>query len=117
SMAGAAGDMVSTTRDMNRFMDELINGDLLAPEQLAEMQTTVPLPEGYPGDGYGLGLIQTDLSCGEVSWGHGGDIPVFATRGGVTESGKAVTLALTALPLDLPEVDRQEAWVDLALCS
>jgi len=61
SWGGPAGDMISTTRDTQRFLRALIGGTLLRPAELAEMQRTVPLNESFhsiwPGAGYGLGLF------------------------------------------------------------
>ncbi|QFU94721.1 serine hydrolase [Amycolatopsis sp. YIM 10] len=42
SWGGAAGAMVSTGQDLNRFFTALLSGRLLPPEQLAEMKRTVP---------------------------------------------------------------------------
>ncbi|MBX9243296.1 beta-lactamase family protein [Actinotalea ferrariae] len=117
SWGGAAGDMVSTTRDLNTFFSALPGGELLSPELWAEMTTTVPLPEGYPGDGYGLGLMTTELSCGEVVYGHGGDIPGYSTRGGATADGEAVAIAVTSLTPDLEINQHVEDLVDVALCD
>ncbi|MCA2214702.1 serine hydrolase domain-containing protein [Jidongwangia harbinensis] len=60
----AAGDLVSTAADLNRFYRALLTGRLLTPPLLAEMQTT-------PGSGYGLGLYAVQLPCGTF-WGHDG---------------------------------------------
>jgi D-alanyl-D-alanine carboxypeptidase len=64
SWAWGAGDLVSTAADLNRFYRALLTGRLLAPDLLAEMQTTQP-------NGYGLGLYSVELPCG-VFWGHDG---------------------------------------------
>lgn len=117
SWAWAAGHLVSTTSDLNRFFSALLAGRLLAPAQLAEMRTTVPA--GYPfgpGTRYGLGLVSTPLSCGGVYWGHGGSIPGYETRGGATEDGRAAGVAVTLQPTDPTAVKRVEALVDKALC-
>ncbi|WP_327675175.1 serine hydrolase domain-containing protein [Kitasatospora sp. NBC_00458] len=115
SWGWAAGAMVSTTGDLNRFFTALLGGRVLAPAQLAEMRTTVPAPEIGPGIGYGLGLTSTPLSCGGLAWGHGGTIPGYRTGGGVTDDGRAVSIAVTVLPTR--EIDEHvEALVDSALC-
>ncbi|MFI5519852.1 serine hydrolase domain-containing protein [Streptomyces platensis] len=69
SWAGTAGSLVSTMADLNRFYRALLGGELLAPAQLRQMKTTVPI-EGSPFR-YGLGLFTTHLPCGEF-WGHDG---------------------------------------------
>ncbi|WP_197287643.1 serine hydrolase domain-containing protein [Streptomyces apocyni] len=71
SMAGAAGEMISDSGDLNRFFGALLGGELLPAKQLKEMKTTIPV-EGEPNAGYGLGLIKEKLSCGKVVWGHSG---------------------------------------------
>ncbi|GAB7191785.1 serine hydrolase domain-containing protein [Kineococcus sp. NUM-3379] len=120
SVAWAAGDVVSTPSDLNRVFLALLDGDLLRPQELAEMRRTVPAPNVTPGDRAGLGIFSTPLSCGGLAWGHGGDIPGYETRGGVTEDGRAVTVAVTALPgaLREPEAGHQHVVdaVDAALC-
>lgn len=79
SWAWAAGELVSTTGDLNTFYRALLTGRLLRPAQLAEMQTTVPWVPGAPQyGGYGLGLYSNPLSCGLV-WGHDGLVLGHAT--------------------------------------
>ncbi|MFJ9027384.1 serine hydrolase domain-containing protein [Streptomyces sp. NPDC102274] len=116
SWGWAAGAMISTNSDLNRFFTALLDGRLLRPAQLKEMRTTVPAEDPVPGSRYGLGLMSKPLSCGGVSWGHGGDIPGYETRGGVTESGRAVNVAVTVLPGDLAALTEVEKAVDGALC-
>ena len=72
---GAAGDIVSTPSDLDAFFVALLGGELLPPELLAEMQTTVETAPELNGMRYGLALFSTPLSCGGVAWGHGGSIP------------------------------------------
>ncbi|MFI5892794.1 serine hydrolase domain-containing protein [Actinoplanes sp. NPDC051513] len=72
SWGWAAGEMVSTARDLDVFYRALLTGKLLRPAQLAQMQTTVPsVPEDPAAGGYGLGLYWVDLPCGRF-WGHDG---------------------------------------------
>jgi D-alanyl-D-alanine carboxypeptidase len=125
SWAWAAGQMVATPSDLNRFYSALLGGKLLKPAQLKQMRTTVPASDLWPGARYGLGLISTPLSCGGLVWGHGGDIPGYETRGGATEDGRAVSVTVTALPSALPtgQAGQQTAadhvidFVDTALCE
>ncbi|MCK2244190.1 MULTISPECIES: serine hydrolase [unclassified Crossiella] len=94
----AAGEIVGTPSDLNRFYTALLDGKLLGQAELAQMKRTVPAKGMPAGATYGLGLMRVDLSCGKVLWGHGGDIPGYETRGGVTEDGRKVAVAVTALP-------------------
>ncbi|WP_446751052.1 serine hydrolase domain-containing protein [Streptomyces sp. CLV115] len=115
SMGWAAGALVSTNSDLNRFYTALLGGRLLPPAQLAQMRTTVPAEARAPGVRYGLGLTSTPLSCGGVYWGHGGTALGYRTRGGVTEDGRAAGVAVTTAPTGAAS-QRVEAAVDTALC-
>jgi D-alanyl-D-alanine carboxypeptidase len=117
SFGWAAGQMVSTPSELNRFFVALLSGRLLAPEQLRAMQTTVPAPSMGPGAAYGLGLVSIPLSCGGLSWGHGGDITGFSTVNAATAAGRAATIGTSGLPTEQEQVDRLQAAVDRALCA
>jgi len=82
SVAGAAGDMISTTADLNTFFHALLTGRLLPPAQLSAMTTMVP------GHNYGLGLESTTLSCGVTLLGHGGGTFGYATGSFHTPDGR-----------------------------
>ncbi|WP_030061215.1 MULTISPECIES: serine hydrolase domain-containing protein [Streptomyces] len=116
SAGWAAGQMISTDSDLNRFLTELlVPGRLLPAAQLAQMRTTVPI--GDTGAGAGLGILSRPLSCGGVYWGHGGDIPGYETRGGATDDGRAVNIAVTTVPTDYDVTRHLESVVDTALCG
>ncbi|MEV8128956.1 serine hydrolase [Streptomyces sp. NPDC085944] len=97
--AWAAGRLVTTPRDLNRFLAALPGGEVLGTAELKEMRTTVPEAEGAPapGTGYGPGPFRTPLSCGVELWGHGGSVHGYQTYGGATRDGRAATVATTAL--------------------
>ncbi|MET9243924.1 serine hydrolase domain-containing protein [Nonomuraea sp. NPDC003709] len=117
SWGWAAGQLIGTPSDLNRFMTALMGGKLLKPEQLAAMKHTMKAP-GFPaGWEYGLGLMKMPLSCGGVTWGHGGDIDGYETRNGVTEDGRAATVAVTALPPDEEAHQHVIEAMDTALCA
>ncbi|MFJ5546200.1 serine hydrolase domain-containing protein [Streptomyces sp. NPDC093225] len=117
SWGWAAGQLVSTNSDLNRFFTALLGGRLLPAAQLAQMRTTVPAEDTFgPGARYGLGIASRPLSCGGLYWGHGGSIPGYETRGGVTEDGRAAAIAVTARPVDEAPLKRAERLVDTALC-
>jgi D-alanyl-D-alanine carboxypeptidase len=117
SWAWAAGQMVASPTDLNKFFRALLGGRLLPAAMLAQMRTTVAADEIAPGAGYGLGLISIPLSCGGVAWGHGGDIPGYETRGGVTEDGRAATVAVTSVPAGEAQADQVMKAMDTALCA
>ncbi|MFF7454006.1 serine hydrolase domain-containing protein [Kitasatospora sp. NPDC008115] len=115
SWGWAAGAMVSTNTDQTRFYGALLGGRLLPAAQLAEMRTTVPAEELGAGVGYGLGLISRPLSCGGLSWGHGGAIPGYETFGGTTDDGRSASVAVTTIAGgDLGK--HADQAVDEALC-
>jgi D-alanyl-D-alanine carboxypeptidase len=119
SWGWAAGQLISTPGDLAQFSRALLDGRLLPAPQLAEMRKTVEAPL-FPGWRYGLGVFSVPLSCGGEYWGHGGDIHGFETRGGATDDGRAVGLAVTALPGTFGDTDRAEravlSTVDAAFC-
>jgi D-alanyl-D-alanine carboxypeptidase len=126
SWAGAAGAMISTTEDLNRFLRALLSGEVLRPAELAEMRRTVPATRfeaGWPGVRYGLGLMWIPNSCGG-SWSHGGDIHGFLTRDGVTPDGsRSVVVSVNTdsmVPkpgVPAPTEDVAIDLIDHALCD
>ena len=103
-----------TPSELNTFMQAILDGRLLKPESITEMQKTVPA-EGL-GE-YGLGLIAYDLKCG-TAWGHGGGIPGYMTNNAALPDGPAATVAVTALPAsvidDPANVEQATAAADVA---
>ncbi|MBZ4322266.1 serine hydrolase domain-containing protein [Streptomyces huiliensis] len=69
SVAGAAGELVSTLPDLNRFLAALLRGDLLPAGALRLMRDT-----GASRGRYGMGLFPVRLPCGVTLWGHNGEI-------------------------------------------
>ncbi|KAA2261975.1 beta-lactamase family protein [Solihabitans fulvus] len=78
SPAGSAGAIVSDTEDLSRFYAALLDGHLLPPDQLAQMETMRDTGNaGIPR--YGLGLASPNLRCGLRAFGHDGGIPGYST--------------------------------------
>ncbi|MFI6499458.1 serine hydrolase domain-containing protein [Nonomuraea typhae] len=77
SAGWAAGDIVSSTADLDRFFTALLEGKLLPQAQQRAMFATTVVPEGRwtPGSSYGLGMSSVKLSCGTTVWGMGGALP------------------------------------------
>lgn len=74
----AGGGLMSTARDLEKFLRGLATGRLFhRPETLETMRQSVPV--GESGISYGLGLYRVDLGkgLGEV-WGHDGHGNSFA---------------------------------------
>ncbi|MBB4893418.1 D-alanyl-D-alanine carboxypeptidase [Streptomyces olivoverticillatus] len=74
SWGWAAGEIISTTGDLNRFYRALLRGDLLPRHQQQELLTTVPTGDAIPGGRYGLGVMAVKLSCDKTVWMHSGGI-------------------------------------------
>ncbi|KUM93832.1 peptidase [Streptomyces cellostaticus] len=87
SIASAAGEMISNSADLDRFYSALLRGKLLPPQQLKEMKTTVKI-DGAPNTRYGLGLMDTTLTCGVHVWGHDGGIHGSASSAVTTADGR-----------------------------
>ncbi|MFF9429227.1 serine hydrolase domain-containing protein [Streptomyces sp. NPDC090303] len=87
SIAGAAGEIVSDSRDLQTFYRALLQGRLLTKGALKEMTTTVRVSPERPDLGYGLGLMKERLSCGVEVWGHGGGIHGSSSLAHVTRDG------------------------------
>ncbi|MFJ6384916.1 serine hydrolase domain-containing protein [Kitasatospora sp. NPDC092039] len=115
SAAWAAGAVVSTNTDLNAFYTALLGGRLLPAPQLAEMRTTVPAELLGPGVRYGLGLQSRPLSCGGLSWGHGGTTAGYRSRNGATDDGRAAAITVTAIPDGIGAQHMADA-LDAALC-
>jgi D-alanyl-D-alanine carboxypeptidase len=125
SFGGAAGDMISTTDDGNKFLKALLGGKVLRPAQLAEMTNTLRTPAldpAWQGARYGLGIMWIPNSCGG-HWSHGGDIPGFMTRNGVTSDGTRSVMvsintdSMVAKPgVPKPDKDVTVDLIDHALC-
>ena len=120
SWTWAAGQLVSTNSDLDRFYSKLLTGHLLKKPQLDQMRTTVKGADQTfgPGARYGLGLVSKPLPCrpGEVYWGHGGSFPGYETRGGATADGRAANVAVTTQPTDKTVMTRVDKVVEKALC-
>jgi len=116
TIAGAAGGLVSTPADLDRFYGALLGGRLLRPAELAEMKRTVPAELGVPGARYGLGLGSIPLSCGEF-WGHEGGIIGFTNLAGTGPGGRRVTVVLNQNPTPADTNEHLLAATDAAACS
>ncbi|GAA1593704.1 serine hydrolase domain-containing protein [Kribbella sancticallisti] len=91
SLFGAGGELISTTKDLNRFFKALLTGDLLPPHLLDEMKTP-----GTKNGTYGLGLAWRDTTCGPRIYGNDGDAVSYQSYAFTTEDGHhQAAIALT----------------------
>ncbi|MEV4253520.1 serine hydrolase domain-containing protein [Spirillospora sp. NPDC049652] len=125
--AGAAGGLISTTADLDRFLRALDAGRLLRPAEQREMRRSVPvqgpLAEVWPGAEDGLGLFTRPLTCGGTYSFHSGDILGYKTRNAVTAGGRrSVVISMSTMLEDTMEHAVQQenaasALIDHALCG
>ncbi|WP_405425902.1 serine hydrolase domain-containing protein [Micromonospora sp. NBC_00617] len=91
SVFGAAGEMISTTKDLNRFFAALLNGRLLPGHLLDEMK----MP-GVESRTHGLGLALRDTPCGVRVYGNDGDVLAYQAYSFSThDRRRQVTVAVT----------------------
>lgn len=88
SIASSAGEMISDSADLSRFYGALLGGELLPARQLKEMKTTVATEADAPHIRYGLGLMNTRLTCGARVWGHDGGIHGSVSEAASTADGR-----------------------------
>jgi D-alanyl-D-alanine carboxypeptidase len=88
----AGGGMVSTAREVARFLQALLAGEVLPADRLAEMLTTVP-SDWDETDAYGLGIAEisslmrkADSPCGSA-WGHIGFSTGYTTIALASQDG------------------------------
>lgn len=84
-VAGAAGELISTLTDLDRYYAALLAGRLLPAPQLRQMLNT-RAAEGR----YGMGLYPQKLPCGTTVWGHNGRIAGSYVRTAATRDGDRV---------------------------
>ncbi|MGW6361685.1 serine hydrolase domain-containing protein [Streptomyces sp. NPDC055092] len=103
-VAGAAGELVSTLTDLNRFYTALLKGRLLPPSQLRAMLNT-RTAQGR----YGMGLYPTKLPCGTTIWGHNGRIEGSYVRTAATRTASSVITFRTNTDTakNTPELERR----------
>ncbi|GAA2218009.1 serine hydrolase domain-containing protein [Streptomyces nogalater] len=68
----AAGDLISTTADLERFLVGLFRGRVVPGPQLREMFTLPDVPDAH----YGAALQRIEMN-GRVVWGKGGSRPGY----------------------------------------
>ncbi|WP_141578549.1 serine hydrolase [Actinomadura sp. WMMA1423] len=121
TVGGAAGGMISSASDLDRFMAALLRGRLLRPAQMREMLT--PRSTGRAsGSKYGLGLewipVDDPSTCEDGFWGHDGDMLGFSVRTGATMDGRQATVMVNLNPGGGPALDdAMESALPEILCG
>ncbi|MFF5261830.1 serine hydrolase domain-containing protein [Actinomadura viridis] len=121
----ADGGLISTTGDMNRFLQALLSGRLLRPAQMAQMKQTVEAREWqvlYKEAGYGLGLAKRRTSCGTWAWFHGGSMFGVSSVNSVSADGRtSVEIMLPTQPGDqegkIAQLAAADRLTDRAICA
>ncbi|MDQ2586971.1 serine hydrolase domain-containing protein [Saccharothrix yanglingensis] len=109
SVAHAAGGMISTTADLDRFAEALLEGRLLRPAQQAELTKLIPVAGEY-----GLGVERSTLPCGVEVWGHGGGIPGYSSLVvGTADARTRLTVSLTSAPDPGPITGAEELLAEV----
>jgi D-alanyl-D-alanine carboxypeptidase len=91
SYAWAAGAIVSTASDLDRFYRALLTGKVVPVAQLKAMESLTPTGLG---DSYGLGLLRETTSC-DAGWGHNGLVPGYASWALTSKDGRHSAIVLT----------------------
>jgi D-alanyl-D-alanine carboxypeptidase len=106
-----AGEIISTTRDLDRFIRALLGGRLLPADLLAEMGEAVPLDEFW---GYGLGLLTLNAGpeCGGEYFGHDGGVHGYLSQLlSTADGGRRVELSVTIDAVDLADQEAAQRFV------
>ncbi|MFC7448485.1 serine hydrolase domain-containing protein [Rhodococcus daqingensis] len=112
SWGGAAGEMISTTADLDLFLTALVDGRLLRPAQFAELTAARSFT-----DGYGLGALSRDTPCGKTVWGHSGGIAGYTTLAFTTLDGSRRMQASLTNGLGPDSEDVVYGIVDATICG
>jgi D-alanyl-D-alanine carboxypeptidase len=93
--AGAAGAVVSSADDVQRFFAALLGGRLVRLQLLREMETLVPAGRNR----YGLGIAVFPTPCGPA-WGHTGNVQgTVAVAWNTRDASRRVVLVVNTYPL------------------
>jgi D-alanyl-D-alanine carboxypeptidase len=124
TLLGASGGILSNAKDVARFYRALLAGRLLAPELLNAMQTIDPVAtggvpdSGFPGGGWGLGLLRETFPCGSEAWGHDSEIPGYVTAAWNSKDGtrQVVVVVNRLLEPDEPAAQALREVLAAAYC-
>jgi len=112
TLFGAAGEMISTIPDLERFFAALLRGRLLGPRMLGEMTTP-----GTEHGTYGLGLAWRDTACGIRVYGNDGDALTFQSWSFATADARhQATVVVTPDFRGDPDA-AVDAFLDDAFCG
>ena len=91
----AAGAIVSTADDLQRFFAALLRGRVVSSALLGEMQTLIPAGRLR----YGLGIATVPTTCG-LAWGHSGNVQgTIAVAWNTMDVARQLVLVVNTYPL------------------
>lgn len=96
----AAGDMISTTADLERFLVALFSGEVVPEPQLEEMFTVPDVPDATMS----AGLQREELPDGRVVWAKSGARPGYSTAIAATRD-LSLTLVYSVNATDAKSTD------------
>ncbi len=109
----AAGGIVTTADDLQRFFAALLKGRVLGPTLLREMRTVVPAGRLR----YGLGIAVVPTSCGPA-WGHSGNVQgTIAVAWNTRDASRQLVLVVNRFPLSAELEKTVRRLQDAAFCS
>jgi D-alanyl-D-alanine carboxypeptidase len=105
----AAGGIVSTADDLQRFFAALLRGNVVGPALTRELETLVPAGRQR----YGLGIATFPTPCGRA-WGHTGNVlGTVAVAWNTSDASRQVVVVVNTYPLS-PELEAAVRRVQLA---
>ncbi|GAA2412706.1 serine hydrolase domain-containing protein [Nonomuraea africana] len=113
SFGGAAGEMISTTADLDIFQVALTSGKLISPRWLAEARKP-----GAHNKSWGLGVVTLPTSCGITMYGHTGGIPGYQSFSFASADSKHRVNGSVTVGKSGPQTEEHAfATVDAAVCG
>ena len=108
----AAGAIVSTADDLQRFFAGLLRGRVLSPQLLREMETLVPAGRLQ----YGLGIATFPTPCGRA-WGHTGNVQgTIVVAWNTNDASRQLVLVVNTYPLPAELEEAVRRVQDAAFC-
>lgn len=108
SFAAGSGDIVSTASDLDRFLEALLQGELLAGDTLDGMLRPTPGSNVFPSLGtyaYGQGILIGQLPCGVTVYGSAGTIAgSLSWVGGARDGATTFSFDLNGDWVDQPKI-------------
>jgi D-alanyl-D-alanine carboxypeptidase len=109
----AAGGVVSTADDVQRFFSALLRGRVLKPQSLREMETLRPAGRLR----YGLGIATFPTPCGPA-WGHTGNVlGTIAVAWNTKDASRQLVLVVNTYPLSAELESAVRELQDTAFCA